>query len=147
MRRINNIVIHCQAGHGDLASVKRWWHTAPPNGLGWRNVGYHYWIDYDGKIETLAPLSAITNGVRGHNSDSVHICYRGGVRHGTTIPEDTRTEMQKAALLTAIFQVLDELKAIQDVTNIRILGHRDFPNVAKACPSFDALREYEWITV
>jgi len=143
MRRIDNIVIHCSAGHGDLESVRRWWRE----GLGWKQVGYHFWVDYDGSITQLVPLSVVTNGVRNHNYNSVHIAYRGGVKRGTTIPEDTRTEKQIAAILTAIFQVLKELKPIQDVTNIRILGHRDFPNVAKACPSFDALREYEWITV
>jgi N-acetylmuramoyl-L-alanine amidase len=27
----------------------------------------------------------------------------------------------------------------------QIQGHRDFPKVKKACPSFDAKNEYAWI--
>jgi N-acetyl-anhydromuramyl-L-alanine amidase AmpD len=49
---------------------------------------------------------------------------------------DTRTAAQKKALLT----LLKKLKT--EHPQARILGHRDLPNVAKACPCFDAMTEY-----
>ncbi|MBO7347506.1 MAG: N-acetylmuramoyl-L-alanine amidase, partial [Bacteroidaceae bacterium] len=69
---------------------------------------------------------------RGHNADSIGICYIGGRRRGEYA--DTRTPQQKAALL----QLLSNLKKLYP--NAKIYGHRDF--AAKACPCFDARREY-----
>jgi N-acetylmuramoyl-L-alanine amidase len=160
MRLITDIVIHCSAGHGDLAAVKRWWHTPKPNGLGWKSVGYHTWVDYDGTRTRLVPLSTIVNGVLGFNSNTLHICYRGGVeRNNVKKAADTRTTEQKASILDEIREMLEELKKHQDISNIRIRGHRDFSvdkngngviepwERIKECPSFDAIPEYEWITI
>lgn len=160
MRKIKNIVIHCSAGNGDLAAVKRWWHTAKPNGLGWETGGYHRWVDYDGSVTKVYPLATITNGVANHNTNSIHVSYRGGVqKNNVKVAEDTRTEDQKAGILKAIFEIIEELKLQQDISKIKILGHRDFSNDQngngiidsweriKECPSFDAIPEYKWITI
>lgn len=159
MRKIKYIFIHCSAGHGDLSAVKRWWHSSKPNGMGWKTGGYHKWVDYDGEITDLYPLSTVTNGVFGFNGDSVHVCYRGGVKKDNVyIAEDTRTEEQKAGILNAIYQFLEELKQHQDISDIIIQGHRDISpdknlnglvdpiERIKECPSFDAIPEYSWIT-
>lgn len=155
MRKIDTIFIHCSAGHSDLEGVKRWWHGAKPNGMGWKTGGYHKWVDYDGLITDVYPLSQITNGVGGHNSNSVHISYRGGVeKKNVNASADTRTEMQKVGILEAIREVLEELRQYQDDA-IKIMGHRDIspdknlngkvdPNERiKDCPSFDAIPEYQ----
>lgn len=60
-----------------------------------------------------------------------------GVRKLGGAPKDTRTPEQKKSLL----KLLKELKKLYP--NAEILGHRDFPNVKKACPSFDAKEEYK----
>ena len=70
---------------------------------------------------------------------------------------DTRTEAQKQSLIVAIFYVIGFLKAYQDhIPDIK--GHRDFSpdqnndgiisawERIKECPSFDAIKEYQWIT-
>jgi N-acetylmuramoyl-L-alanine amidase len=160
MRQIKYIVIHCSAGHGDLNSVKRWWSQEPPAGLGWKTGGYHKWVDYDGTVTDVYPLTTVTNGVKGFNSNAVHIAYRGGVEKGNVNrAADTRTEEQKAGILTAILSILVELKPTQDVSKIIIKGHRDFSTDKngngvidaweriKECPSFDAIPEYSWITL
>lgn len=154
-RFISHLVIHCTAGHGDLESVLRFWKKT----LGWRHPGYHFFIDYDGTVHQLAPINNVTNGVKGYNSHSVHISYRGGVRKDNNkIAEDTRTPEQKAAILDTIRKVLEELKPHQDITGIKILGHRDFSpdqdgngvisawERIKECPCYDCIPEYEWIT-
>ena len=43
----------------------------------------------------------------------------------------------------ALSMVLHEWRA--KYPTAKILGHRDFPKVAKACPSFDAVAEYAHI--
>lgn len=71
-----------------------------------------------------------TNGVKGHNKDSVHISYIGGIdKQGK--PKDTRTPEQITSMI-ALIKMLKEIYPDADV-----LGHRDFPGVKKACPSFD----------
>lgn len=156
-RRINNIVIHCTAGYGDVAAIKRFWKES----LGWKQVGYHRFIYEDGRIEELAPFEVVTNGVGGHNSDSIHISYQGGVdRKNVRKALDTRTLAQKESILTCIGDALRWIKEQgQPVDLIRIVGHRDFSpdkdgsgvieswERIKECPCFDAIPEYRWITV
>lgn len=163
MRKITRIVLHSTSGWGNQSteSIKDYW----KNTLGWRRVGYHKLINLDGSIEDLAPLSAVTNGVAGYNSDSVHICYKGGLldvkvdRSGNKkfVYGDTRSDAQKDAFFKAINDVLNELKQYQSVDDITIVGHRDLsPDLnnngkieqrewVKVCPTFDAIEEYGWM--
>ncbi len=46
-------------------------------------------------------------------------------------PKDTRTPLQKAAMLTLVRTYKAQFPTII------IRGHRDWPGVNKACPSFD----------
>lgn len=129
MRAIKYIVIHCTATPqtAKVSSIQNYWKTQ----LGWKSPGYHKVIVPNGTIIVLAPDTAICNGVAGHNSDSLHVSYIGGV-DANNKPLDNRTEDQKLALL----QVVSEWK--KKYPNAIVQGHRDFPGVAKACPSFDA---------
>lgn len=146
VRNTTCIVIHCTAGHGDLASIQRFWKSK-----GWKSPGYHYYIDYDGKVTQLAPLSEVTNGVLGHNAETVHIAYRGGVdKTNVKKAMDTRTPEQKEAIICTIHQIRMELKK----PKMPVKGHRDFSpdkngngvieswERIKECPSFDAMPEY-----
>jgi N-acetylmuramoyl-L-alanine amidase len=135
-RTINNIVIHCTATPQTttVQSIQNHWQ----NVLKWRNPGYHLLIERDGKINELATFDVVTNGVAGNNANSIHISYIGGV-DANNRPIDNRTQAQKEAILKCI------AKALRYAPNARILGHRDFPRVAKACPSFDAIKEYQFI--
>lgn len=153
MRKISYIVIHCSAGFGSLKSILAFW----KNKLGWKSVGYHYFIEEDGTVSQLADLNTVTNGVKGFNKQSVHISYQGGVeRTNTAKAKDTRTEAQKIAIPETINLVLQQLKENgQDTSKIIILGHRDFSpdkngngvieswERIKECPSFDAMPEYK----
>jgi len=159
MRMIKYIVIHCTAGYGDVSAIKRFWFTPKSKGgLGWKQVGYHYFIYTDGTVEQLAPIAEVTNGVSGHNSNSVHIAYQGGVDpNNVRKAVDTRTAEQKEAILKVIGEVYRELEKHLPVDDIKILGHRDFSpdkngngvidswERIKECPSFDAIPEYMWI--
>ena len=73
--------------------------------------------------------------VKGYNWCSLGIVYEGGLDEQGH-PADTRTEAQKHAL----YELLKDLT--RDYPDARILGHCEFPRVAKACPCFMASKAY-----
>lgn len=149
---ITHIFIHCSAGFGDLAAMRRFWRT-----LGWKTDGYHTVVDLDGTLLEVVPFNLPSNGVRGRNANSIHICYRGGVeRTNVNKATDSRTNEQKQGLERAIQNALSWIhRNGGNVRNITILGHRDAsPDTngngvidswerIKECPSFDAIPEYQ----
>ena len=72
-----------------------------------------------------------------HNTHSIGISYVGGVAKDGKTPKDTRTDEQKCTMLSLLLDLR------QMYPNAKIYGHRDFAN--KACPSFDAKKEYSRI--
>jgi N-acetylmuramoyl-L-alanine amidase len=132
MRNITHIVVHCTATPQTttVQSIQRYWR----DNLKWRSPGYHFLIEANGTVHNLQPINLPSNGVAGHNANSIHVSYIGGVNGQRAV--DNRTEAQKNALLT----ILRDLK--KQFPRAIIQGHRDFPRVAKACPSFDAKKEY-----
>ena len=135
-RRIDKIIVHCSAtpeGKDYSVDTIRKWHLQ----RGFSDIGYHYIIYRDGSIHTGRDESVIGAHCKGHNSNSIGVCYIGGVAADGKTPKDTRTSEQKQSLL----KLLKELKAKYPKASIH--GHRDFAN--KACPSFDATKEYSSI--
>lgn len=136
-REIDYIAIHSTATQPDtkVESILNYWKEV----LKWNNPGYHILIDRFGVDHQLQDFDKIANGVRGFNHNSIHISYIGGVDKEFK-PKDTRTDAQKVSIMNAIYDVFKYAGY-----DLQILGHRDFPNVKKACPSFDAKEEYKWI--
>jgi len=134
MRNIEYIAVHCTATPQttSISSISNYWKTT----LGWKMPGYHFIVKPDGEIVQLLDIAKVSNGVGGWNSKLINISYIGGV-DGSGKPTDNRTEAQKKAILTK----LKELKVL--FPKAKIQGHRDFPGVKKACPSFDAKTEYK----
>lgn len=135
MRTINYLVVHCTATPQTttIESIKRHW----KNVLGWKMPGYHYIIKPDGEVVNLLSIDQVSNGVAGWNSQIINISYIGGVVGGKAA--DNRTPAQKKSILKLLAELKNKFpKAI-------IQGHRDFPKVAKECPSFNAKKEYEGI--
>ena len=133
MRKIQYIVIHCTATSQEtsIESILNYWR----NILNWKNPGYHYLISSNGIIRQLLNINKIANGVYGYNANSIHISYIGGI-DANGKATDNRTPVQIIAQLNLLF----ELK--KRFPNAEILGHRDFPNVNKECPSFNVK---EWL--
>ena len=133
MRTIKEIILHCTATEEGknftVADIDKWHRNR-----GWLGIGYHYVVYLDGTIAYGRKPTEIGAHCKegGHNRHSIGVCYVGGLRNGK--PADTRTPQQKIALL----RLLSNLKTIYP--NAKIYGHRDF--AAKACPCFDARREY-----
>lgn len=139
MRKIDYIVVHCTAtkeGQDFKAKDIDKWHKQ----RGWKGIGYHYVVDIDGTIEKGRNESEIGSHVAGWNKNSIGVVYVGGLDSKGN-PKDTRTEAQKEAL----WKLLTEL--LCKYPSAIIKGHRDFPNVSKACPCFDAMKEYSVINL
>ena len=142
MRDIKFIVLHCTAGSAQQKTqdIITYWQTK----LGWKSPGYHKLVSQDGSVETLSPDETPTNGVKGFNHSSIHICYKGGLNG-----KDTRTSEQKQTLE----KLVKEYK--KKYPKATVLGHRDLspdlnkdgkitPNEwVKICPCFSAISEYK----
>lgn len=146
MKQIKRIFVHCtasyQSTYTDAKLVQEF------KNKGWKNPGYHYVIRPDGTIFHMLGDEEIANGVSGFNVTGIHVAYVGGISKKYPKGVDNRTPEQKE-MLRAL------LKALKDkYPNAIILGHRDIsPDVngngvidpwerIKACPCFDAMKEY-----
>jgi len=134
MRKISKIIVHCTATpegrHHDVEDVRRW-HLA----RGFNDIGYHYLIHLDGFIERGRPVEKKGAHCAYQNSDSIGVCYVGGMTKDMKHPKDTRTKQQKDSLIELIQELM--YKYNKDMT---IHGHNEFAN--KACPCFDVKTEY-----
>ena len=134
MRPINIIIVHCTAtpeGRDVTVEEIDAWHRK----RGFKSIGYHYVIYLDGSIHKGREDDKIGAHCVGYNSRSLGVCYVGGLAKDGKTPKDTRTEAQKQSL----YKLLKMLKT--KYPEARIFGHKDF--AAKACPCFDATKEYE----
>lgn len=133
MRTINEIIVHCSAtAEGrvfTVADIDRWHRQR-----GFNSVGYHYVIYLDGSVHAGRPVDKIGAHCLHHNNHSIGVCYIGGLASDGKTPKDTRTEAQRRSLRA----LLASLR--QKFPQAVIHGHRDF--AAKACPCFDATKEY-----
>lgn len=135
-RNIKELIVHCSAtpeGKDYSVDTIRQWHLQ----RGFSDIGYHYVVYRDGSIHIGRDESIIGAHCTGHNTNSIGVCYIGGVATDGKTPKDTRTAEQKQSLV----KLLKELKTKYPQASIH--GHRDFSS--KACPSFDATKEYSSI--
>lgn len=125
-RKINKIVWHCTASNQG-ATTKQIidYHLVTKK---WSRPGYHILIDSRGQWTYAVDFNLASNGVAGHNFDSINISYIGGIdRRGRA--EDNRTPEQ---LLTMelIYKIF-----VDKLPSAKHFGHYKFAN--KACPSFN----------
>lgn len=146
-RRIDAIVIHCTASKPDkdlnVEDVRK-----IHKKKGWSDIGYHYLIRLDGRIETGRDVDLIGAHVSGYNAHTIGVCYVGGLDdNGRKV--DTRTINQKESLINLLRMLRSAYpKAV-------IKGHRDYSpdkngngtvepaEYIKACPCFNAIPEYQ----
>ena len=143
-RAITRIFVHATASNQKTTTVSTL--KAEFKARGWNSPGYHYVVFPDGRVEQLLSESGVANGVKGYNSNSVHVSWVGGY-NGV----DNRTTAQKLTLI----KVLKELRV--KYPTAKILGHRDISpdknhngvvdpwERIKECPCFEAQVEYRGI--
>ena len=135
MRRITLIVIHCSAVKPDQQSSAAQidsWHRQRGFHLG---IGYHYVIRRDGTLEMGRPEYMVGAHCKNHNQHSIGVCYEGGLDIRGD-PADTRTPQQRETMR----QLINELR--ERYPKAIVVGHHNL-NPLKACPCFDAIKEYK----
>lgn len=129
---IDKTILHCSATkegqHFTVEDIDRW-HRA----RGFAKIGYHFVVYLDGSVHKGRDISEIGAHCLGQNTNSIGICYIGGLDQNGK-PKDTRTPEQKAAII----KLVDELK--KRYPTMTIHGHNEF--AAKACPCFDVQKEF-----
>ena len=134
MRRITLIVIHCSAVKPDQQSSAAQidsWHRQRGFHLG---IGYHYVIRRDGTLEMGRPEYMVGAHCKNHNQHSIGVCYEGGL-NARGDPADTRTPQQRETMR----QLINELR--ERYPKAIVVGHHNL-NPLKACPCFDAIKEF-----
>lgn len=129
MRKIDLIVVHCAyttPGMDIGANEIRRWHI---DDRGWSDIGYHYVIRRDGRVEEGRPIRRQGAHARGHNKNSLGICLVGG-KDDNGSPDCNYTAAQWKSLHTLVSQLEAEYPGAD------VVGHRDLTN-RKACPVFD----------
>jgi len=120
-REIDRVFLHCSASslpaHDDV-SVIRSWHLKN----GWSDVGYHYFIRFDGMIQIGRNLEQTPAAQKGHNVGTIAICLAGN-----TISDFTDEQFES---LQSLCKQIN--KQIPDVT---FHGHCEV--APKLCPVFD----------
>lgn len=125
-RKINKIVWHCTAS-SQTTTTKQIidYHL---NVKKWSKPGYHIIINAQGDWTYATDFNTPSNGVAGHNSDSINISYIGGIDR-TGKAADNRTDEQKNTMELIYKTLADKLPKAKHY------GHYNFSN--KACPSYN----------
>lgn len=134
MREIDEIIIHCTAtpaGRDVSASDIDKWHRQ----RGFDCIGYHYVIRLDGSLQVGRPLDKVGAHCKGHNAHSIGIVYVGGIDENGQYA-DTRTAEQRGTMAMLVSFLVRSFSTIKTIH-----GHRD--HAARACPCFDARKEYQ----
>ena len=124
----NYLVIHCSATRADqeiTADHIRRWHV---DDNGWSDIGYHWVIEREGKLQHGRHAQSQGAHVRGHNHESIGICLVGGMAENGD-PEDNFTPEQ--------WLVLEKLIEVLQVRYpaAQVVGHYYFTPY-KTCPNF-----------
>ncbi len=140
MRPINKIIIHCSdTDGGDAAAIKRFHTTPPPEGRGWKDIGYHFVIKYDGTVEPGRAEAEEGSHCAGHNIDSIGVCLIGINSHGKGL--------FRSIQYSALRRLVQSLMGKYGLTPDHVFGHYEFDTAivqGKTCPNLDAnwLRQF-----
>jgi N-acetylmuramoyl-L-alanine amidase len=124
-RKVDKVFIHCTAyAHQDLVGQKlveavRDWHIK----RNFRDIGYHYLIDCEGKLLKGRNLEHIPAAQRGHNSRSIAICLDG-------LYDFQFNERQ-------FFTLLNWVEDVSKEYDYAITFHGHCEVSSKLCPVFD----------
>lgn len=129
MRPITEIIIHCTGTvPSDKTTVEsvRAFHMKEN---GWKDIGYHYLIYVDGSIHQGRPIDQDGAHCKGHNKNTIGICYVGG----KTV-EGKLTDTRNVKQIAAIRQLVSSLKVCFPTIK-KVSGHNQYST--KPCPCFN----------
>lgn len=112
-RAVKWLVVHTVAHAGDASAAEiRRWHV---NGNGWADIGYHWVIRKDGRLETGRSLERQGAHVAGINSRSIGVCCSGHGDREPFTPAQVNTLIQLAVRLHLAYGIQPD----------DMIGHRE----------------------
>lgn len=133
MRRIDFIVVHYTATppnmNPSVSEIDRWHKQA-----GSRGFGYHWYIDRNAKLWEGRPEEQVGAGVRGHNQNTIHVCWAGGIEKDPNVGVWNPTPDQERELV----RLLKNIK--QRYPKARVVGHRNLG--PSQCPGRDDVEQW-----
>jgi N-acetylmuramoyl-L-alanine amidase len=135
-KKTDSIIIHCAATKASMDigyDEIRKWHV---DQNGWDDVGYHFIIRRNGKLEKARPEGYSGAHAPSHNSRSIGICLVGGMAEDGG-PENNFTLEQFLTLKDLVNMIMDKYSDITEV-----LGHCDVQDNKPNCPGFNVK---EWL--
>ena len=98
---------------------------------GFKKIGYHYVIRWDGRVEQGRKETEVGAHVKGKNTGKLGICCIGGLERktGPDVGVDNRTPEQIAATIRLVRELL------QRYPGAKVVGHKDL--APTQCPGFD----------
>lgn len=137
---VTAIIIHCTATpanwrpddtpRGRVEAIRRMHTAPPPQGRGWRDIGYHWLIDRDGTVLPGRPETEVGAHVAGRNAGTIGVSLFGGL---TSQPKDAFLRNYTPAQESALLRLLAEIGRRTAISEIS--GHRQYDK-GKACPGF-----------
>lgn len=118
---MEKIIIHCDDNENPKWGIPELRKLHKERGFG--DIGYHFWINYNGQVYNTRPINTIGCHTYGHNFNSIGICLHG--RKEFTIE-------QFNALKSTLIDLCDRYK----LSYKAIFPHNKFTKV-KTCPNFD----------
>lgn len=100
------------------AAIVRDWHV---NGLGWDDIGYHWFIEKDGKVVQGRVESKNGAHAKGYNTKSIGVCLAGNF--DVTLPTTAQEESLK--------QLLKDIQTRYPIDKSKVIPHRKVAN--KTC--------------
>lgn len=130
MRTIRRIYLHTAASgtlkakHLTVDQIRNY-HKS----IGWDDIGYHLYIEKDGTVMSGRPFDKIGAGVRGDNSNTLHICVSG---HGDL---EAWNELQVGSVVHMCAKLIrqHDLVRMFKLNPVRVLlGHREVNDLVNA---------------
>lgn len=130
MRTIKKIIIHCSDSEDSLDIGRKEideWHRLrgflSDSGI---SIGYHYVVRRSGLIEVGRPVAEVGAHVKGHNSDSIGICWVGRKAPAAKQKEE-------------LFKLVKSCMKTYNVPIDKVFGHYEF-DPGKTCPNLDMIK-------
>ena len=125
---VKGVILHCAATKRvmdvDRDTIVKW-HKA----RGFNDIGYHWYIKFNGSIHKGRESNVMGAHCKGKNSTHLGICLEGGLGSDNK-PENNFTDEQWFSLIGLLKSLPNEFPNIKEIA-----GHYKYSN--KACPSFD----------
>ncbi len=121
MQYTHIVVHHTGAEEKDAEQVKQY-HLS----LGWRDIGYNYIIERSGSIVDGRPpgIPGAHCRAQGMNRCALGVAVLGNMENHPMLPAQHQ----------ALLKLLQKLARRHDIPAENILGHREVPGTATACP-------------